>query len=639
MHFGRAIQRFAMFIAIATPFLLPGNAAYGFELFGICFTGNCERADSEIIDPKTYTVDFEIPFVDDDSLENSIKSASELMRNRYDAVGGSAGLIARAKGDYGRILAALYNAGHYSADISIRVNGLQAADIRPGTQMPDVSEVEIRVAPGNQFKFREAVIRNSAPLTDDRKDFVELPQSVGFTVGEPAKAGVVRSAGELAREAWRQQGYPTAKIVKQEVIAVHPDEALKVYLWMAQGPYAVYGDITVEGVERMDPAFVKYMAGIIEGAEFDPDDLQRAQKRLERLGVFSRQRLLEGDAVGADGTLPITILTTEKKLRRIGIGATLSSIDGAGIEAFWLHRNLFGKAERLRIDGKIGGLGTTLDYEKVDYLVGASFSKPGVFSPDTDLNLSATAKREYNDSYTETSIGGIGAITHFYSDELTFTGGLFAEYGEYDDVFGARTLFTTGIIVDATFDGRDNRLEPSQGFYGQLEARPFYEWEFESAGLHLQAEGRVYVALQEKKRTVLAARMKFGSLAGVSVNEAPSNLLFYAGGGGSVRGYGYKNIGVEQTNGTVAGGRSLFEGSIEIRQRLTGSFGAVAFADVGLVGADSILDFSEDAKIGVGVGLRYYTGLGAIRLDVAVPLDQGKDDPDFGIYVGIGQAF
>lgn len=639
MRIWGGMRRFLAAAFVAFAFAIPANSAHGFELFGVCFTGECDTADADVIDPKTYSVDFQLVSSEDGALEKVIKSASELMRNRNEAVGGSAGLIARAKGDYGRILAALYNEGHYSGAISIKVNGRQAADIRPGTQLPDVSEVEIRVAPGNQFRFGEAVIRNPAPVTDDRKDFVEAPQSVGFAVAEPAKAGVVRSAGELAREAWRQQGYPTAKIERQEVAAVHPDDALKVYLWMAQGPYAVYGDVTVEGVNRMDPAFVKYMAGIVEGAEFDPDDLKKARKRLERLGVFSRQRLIEADTVGSDGTLPITILTTEKKLRRIGIGATLSSIDGAGIEAFWLHRNLFGKAERLRLDGKIGGLGTTLDYEKVDYLVSASFTKPGVFSPDTDLNLSATAKREYNDSYTETSIGGTGTLTHFYSDELTFTGGLFAEYGEYDDVFGSRTLFTTGIVADATFDGRDDRLEPSQGFYAQLEARPFYEWEFESAGLHLQAEGRVYVALQEKKRTVLAARVKFGSLAGVAVNEAPSNLLFYAGGGGSVRGYGYKNIGVEQANGTIAGGRSLFEGSVELRQRITGNFGAVAFADLGLVGADSVLDFSEDVKVGVGAGLRYYTGLGAIRLDVAVPLDQGKDDPDFGIYVGIGQAF
>lgn len=635
----KIIRGFAASVLLVFTVSFSATPAFAFELFGFCFTGNCESSDAEVIDPKTYSVDFQTDVAEDNALEKSIQSASELMRNRNETVGGSAGLIARAKGDYGRILAALYNQGHYSGAISIKVNGRQAADIKPGTQLPDNSDVKISVAPGNQFQFGEAIIRNPAPVISDKKDFVAPPRSVGFEAGMPAKAGVIRSAGELAREAWRQQGFPTARIERQEVTAIHPDDYLKVYLWMAEGPYAVYGDVTVEGVERMDPAFVKYMAGIVEGAEFDPDDLKKARKRLERLGVFSRQRLVEADVVSSDGTLPITILTTEKKLRRVGIGATLSSIDGAGVEAFWLHRNLFGKAESLRLDGKVGGLGTTLDYEKVDYLVSASFTKPGVFSPDTDLNATVTAKREYNESYTETSIGGTGTITNYYSDELTFTGGLFAEYGEYEDVFGSRELFTTGLIADATFDGRDDRLEPSQGFYAQLEARPFYEWEFESAGLHLQAEGRIYVALQKKKRTVLAARVKFGSLAGVAVNEAPSNLLFYAGGGGSVRGYSYKNIGIEQANGTIAGGRSLFEGSVELRQRLTGNFGAVAFADFGLVGADSVLDFSEDVKIGVGAGLRYYTGLGAIRLDVAVPLDQGNDDPDFGIYVGIGQAF
>lgn len=636
-----SFKKSAAILLFAALQIVPLRAAYGFELFGVCLTGNCEAsdADSEIIDPKTYSVDFELSGPEEGDLEAAIISASELMRGRNQPVGGSAGLVARAKGDYGRILATLYNEGRYSGAISIKINGTQAADIRPGTQLPDVNTVEIRVAPGNLFHFGEAVIRNPAPVASEIQDFVKHPRTIGFATGEPARAGVIRSAGELAREAWRQQGYPMAKVERQEVTAIHPDDYLKVYLWMAQGPYAVYGDISVEGVQRMDPEFVKYMAGLIEGAEFDPDDLERARKRLERLGVFSRQRLVEADGVLSDGTLPITILTTEKKLRRIGVGATLSSIDGAGVEAFWLHRNLFGKAERLRLEAQVGGLGTTLDYEKVDYLVGAAFTKPGVFNPDTDFNLNLTAKREYNESYTETSVSGDAGLTHYYSDELTFTGGLFAEYGEYEDIFGSRTLFTTGILADATFDGRDDRLEPSQGFYAKLAARPFYEWEFESAGLHLEVEGRTYIALQKKKRTVLAGRVKFGSLAGVSVNQAPSNLLFYAGGGGSVRGYGYKNIGVEQANGSIAGGRSLFEGSLELRQRITKNFGAVAFADMGLVGADSVLDFSEDVKIGVGAGLRYYTGLGAIRLDVAVPLDQGNDDPDFGIYVGIGQAF
>lgn len=630
---------FAIALLVITP-AVP-TSAHAFELFGKCLFGACKSsgsADSELIDPKEYTAELTILPVEDADIASAVQGASELMRGSGTAVGGAAGLIARAKGDYRRIQAALYNEAHYGGGISIKVNGREAADIPAGTQVPDTSIVDVVVTPGNAFSFRDSIVMNPAPAPSDPKDVVDLPKDRGFADGEPARAKVVRLAGELSREAWRQQGFPKARVSKQTVTAVHQEDYLRVFLWMAEGPHAVYGDVTIEGTERMDPEFVRYMTGLIEGEEFDPDDLEKARKRLERLGVFSLQKIEEAPDVQANGSLPISIITSEKKLRRLGVGATLSTIDGAGVEAYWLHRNLFGKAESLRIEGQIAGFGETVNYDEIDYLLGAEFTKPGIFNPDTDLKLGITAKREVNETYTETSISGEATLTHYYSDELTFTGGLFAEFGEYTDTFGTRDLFTTGILTEATFDNRDNKLEPTNGFYADLKARPFYEWEFESAGLHLELEGRTYLALGSKN-TVLAGRVKLGSLAGISVSEASPDLLFFTGGGGSVRGYGYKNIGVMEPDGSISGGRSLLEGSLELRQRFTDSFGAVAFVDVGTVGAESMIDFSEDIKVGIGAGLRYYTGLGAIRLDVAVPLDPNEDDPDFGIYVGIGQAF
>lgn len=635
----RSLPAFAMVLLVVV--LAVPTPAQAFEIFGKCLFGACKTdgsADNELIDPKEYTAELTILPVENNDIASAVEGASELLRGSGTAVGGSAGLIARAKGDYRRIQAALYNEAHYGGGISIKVNGREAADIPAGTQVPDVSAVDVVVTPGSAFTFRDSIVMNPAPAPTDPKDVVDLPKDRGFADGEPARAKIVRLVGELSREAWRQQGYPKARVSKQTVTAVHKEDYLKVYLWMAEGPHAVYGDITVEGTDRMDPEFVRYMSGLIEGREFDPDDLEKARKRLERLGVFSLQRLEEAPQVLAGGSLPVAILTTEKKPRHIGIGATLSSIDGAGVEAYWLHRNLFGKAESLRIDGQIAGFGETVNYDEINYLLGAEFTKPGVLNPDTDLKLGVTAKREVNETYTQTSVTGESKLTHYYTDELTFTGGLFAEFGEFTDTFGTRQLFTTGILTEVTFDNRDNRLEPTNGFYADLAARPFFEWEFESAGLHLELEGRTYLAIGSKD-TVVAARVKLGSLAGVAVTDAPANLLFFAGGGGSVRGYGYKNIGVKQPDGSISGGRSLLEGSLEVRQRLTNNFGAVAFVDVGTVGADSTIDFSEDIKVGVGAGLRYYTGLGAIRLDVGVPLDPDKGDPDFGIYVGIGQAF
>ena len=113
---------------------------------------------------------------------------------------------------------------------------------------------------------------------------------------------------------------------------------------------------------------------------------------------------------------------------------------------------------------------------------------------------------------------------------------------------------------------------------------------------------------------------------------------YYVGGGGSVRGYAYRNVG-PRVSGEVIGGRSFFETSTEIRTRITETFGVVGFVDAGAAYSSQFPDFSEELKVGVGAGLRYFSPIGPLRLDFAVPLAPDKDDPDFAIYVGLSQAF
>ncbi len=616
--------------------------APAFELFGTCLFGECKSSqndDLELIDPINYSVEFKVSPSDNKETAKAVESASELWRGRNSAVAGSAGLVTRAKGDYRRILAALYDEGHYGGTISITVNGREAADIEPGAVLIQPSSVSVNIETGAFYRFGAAEIMNAAPEPKSPRDGVDDPQDQGFVAGAVAKARTIRKAASLAREAWRQQGYPHAKVGEQQITADHPAQRLNARLHMEPGPHAVYGAISVEGAERMDPGFVAEQTRLEPGSEYDPDDIDKAKKRLERLGVFSLQKIREADDVDADGSLPLTVLLEEKPLRRIGAGVTASSIDGLGVEAFWLHRNLFGKAERLRISGAVSGLGTTVDYQKLDYSLDATFTKPGFVNPDTDLVLNAFAKREFNDTYKETSGGGSASLNYLYSDELTLSGGVFAEYGEFTDAFGKRNFITTGLVAGATFDSRDDKLEPTGGLFINLEGKPFYEWEFGNSGVRIEAEGRGYYAVDKDGSIVLAGRVKAGSLFGPPISQTPENLLFLAGGGGSVRGYAFKSIGVPGPGGMTVGGLSLFEVSGEVRARVTEDFGAVAFVDAGTVSADSVVDFSQDMKVGVGAGIRYYTGIGAIRLDVAVPVNPGPNDPDFGVYAGIGQAF
>jgi translocation and assembly module TamA len=632
----RAIAVLALSSSLST-FNAP--AAHAFELLGRCLIGTCEDEDGPI-DPKNYQVELTVladgqPNRD---LEKAVGNASQLWQGRDEPAAGSAGLLTRAKADYKRILAALYNDARYAADISITWNGREIADVEAGTEFPDDAVLAISVRAEPQFLFGTAEIDNRAPVAADRFDRVDPPEAEGFMTGAPAYATAVRKAGQLAVEAWRQQGYSKAKITDRKVTANHATRELNVRLTVEPGPRAVYGQVAVEGTSRMKDSFVARQAGLEPGAEYDPDDLKRAEKRLQRLGVFQSISLKEAESVNRDGSLPFMLTVQERKLRRIGVGATVSTIDGVGVEGYWLHRNLFGRAERLRFDGRISGIGTTSDFRDFDYFLGTELTLPGRFTPDTDIIIGGFFEREVLDLYSKNRGSASVYANHFYSDQLTLRGGAYASYGEFEDVFGTRRFGIVGFEAGAEYDTRDNELDPKSGFYAKIAAKPFYEWEYGNAIGKIVAEARLFHALGAEERTVLAGRVKVGSIVGAPLSEIPQDELFLAGGGSSVRGYPYRGIGVAVPSG-MSGGRSLFEASAEIRQTVTDSIGIVGFADIGHVGSDSFPDFSESVRVGAGLGLRYNTGLGPLRLDVAFPLNRQAGDPRYAIYAGIGQAF
>lgn len=614
--------------------------AQAFELFGVCWIQPCEEQESEaFLDPRYYEAELDIAPDTPNNVADAISGASAIWLGREKPVSGSAGLIARAKGDYRRILAALYNTGHYGGEISIRINGREAADIPTGTDLPDRPLVAIRVGPGTTYLFGKTTIINQAPPAFDRKDEVKLPQEIGYETGKPARASVVRQAASLSRESWRQQGHPKVSILSTDATANHPAGTLDVSINVRPGPRATYGELTVSGTEGMDPEFVAYMTGLEPGQEYDPDDLKKAQKRLDRLGVFSGRRIVEAEKVNKNGSLPLDIIVKERKLHRYGIGATLSSSDGLAVQSYWLHRNLFGRAEQLRFDGNVGGIGRSSTTTQLDYLLSATFIKPGVFTPDTDFSAKAYGYQEFNDTYDEKTAGAQAKLVNYFSDEVTLSGGLFGEYSRFSDVFGIRHFNTFGFEGEAIYDTRNNKADATSGYFLKLNARPYYEAKFSNPGATMEAEGRTYWAVDARKRTVLAGRVKLGSAVGNGIAQTAPSYLYTAGGGGSVRGYDYKSIGVPLPTGEVIAGKSLFEVSGEIRQRFMENFGVVGFVDAGTVGPDSWADFSQQMRVGAGLGLRYYTGLGPIRVDVAVPLNKRPGDPDFALYAGIGHAF
>ncbi len=608
--------------------LVPAADAQSF--FGLFGRGEDERV--EVINPQPYEVRVVGPEGD---IRRQIARASVLWQDREQPASGAAGLIARARGDYSRILSALYGAGHYGATISITIAGREADGLPLSTSYSAAPEVVITVDPGPVYRFGATGFDNPAPRAGFR-DQVDDSARRRFVTGEVAEAGIPAEAAAEVIDAWRERGHPLARVAGQDIVANHADRRLDARISIDPGPRAVMGSTTVRGESAVDRAFIAWMAEIPRGVEFDPFILERAEARLSRLGTFRSFRVLEAEALASDGSLPVTIEVEDRLPRRFGVGATLSSIDGLGLEAFWLHRNLLGRAEQLRFAGAIEGIGGT-DVTDYDYILGATFTRPGTFTQDLDMTLGFAVKQEVLDLYRERSVAANVGFSRIISETLSASAGLEFKQSEFRFDDGNVDTFTTlSLPVTATYDRRDSQTDATRGFYARAELRPFHEFDDGASGLRTELEIRGYRPLGE--RFVLAGRARLGSLAVASADETPTDFLFLAGGGGSVRGYEYRSIGVI-SGGDEMPGRSLAELSGELRAGITESIGLVGFVDAGYVSDDVLPGAGGDFRTGAGIGLRYQTGVGPIRLDVAFPLDRRQGDPAAAFYIGIGQAF
>ena len=428
------------------------------------------------------------------------------------------------------------------------------------------------------------------------------------------------------------------------MVADHPSSRLDVAVTLDPDRAAHYGPLTVTGTRRMDPAFVAFMADLPEGQAFDPDHVQTSQDRLNRLGVFSSIRFIEADKIEPDGSLPMTLALEDRKPRTIGFGGTLSTIDGAGIQAYWLHRNLWGHAESLRFDASVDGLGASLNPDDYDYSVGVTLTKPGVYTPDTNFITSLIAQKVDFDTYREESIAATAGFSQLFGQHTTAE--LYGNISKarYEDGFGVRHFDILSVIARGSYDRRDVPLDASRGYYLSGEFIPGYELNYGHVLARASVEGRVYHGFGDRDKIILAGRAKVGSFVGPEVAQSPPDMLFFAGGGGSVRGYAYRSIGVDDIHvpgedAFVVGGKGLIEGSGELRYRFNPSWGAVGFVDSAIVTANSTWSGSSDWRTGVGLGVRYYTSIGILRGDLATPVNPRPGDSAVALYIGIGQAF
>ena len=561
-------------------------------------------------------------------LEPALKAASALFAARRDGRTDPQDLVSAALADYAGLVEVLYGAGHYGGAVSIRVDGREAARIAPLSPPARIETVEITVAPGPRFRFGAVRIAPRAPGS-------ALPGAA--RPGEPARAAALRAATRQAVDDWRAAGHAKARVAAQDITADHRRDRLSARIRLAPGPRLRFGRLDVTPGSAVRAERIRAIAGLPEGAVFTPAQVETAAGRLRRAGAFRSVTLREADAPRDGDRLDFTATVVDEKPRRIGAGAELSSLEGLRLSGFWLHRNLMGGAERLRLDGAIGGIGG--DSGGADVELGARFDKPAVIGPDTGLFLHADAEDLDEPGYTAREVRLGGGITRRFSDTLSGELGLDVSYAEIDDVLGRRDFTMLSLPGSLLWDRRDDALSPTTGSYLEIGAEPFARVGGGSdTGAQLVADARAYRAFGDGGRTVLAGRVQLGTVIGPALADTPPGMLFYSGGGGTVRGQPYQSLGIRQGAGGQSGGQSFAGLSGEVRLGLGGKIGVVGFADAGYIGADGGFAGSGDWHAGAGLGLRYDTPVGALRLDVAAPVE-GRTGDGVQVYIGIGQAF
>ena len=347
-------------------------------------------------------------------------------------------------------------------------------------------------------------------------------------------------------------------------------------------------------------------------------------------------------AVQDGDRVPVRIVVRESPARRTVVGLNYASDVGAGAQGFWEHRNLLGEGERLRL--------STIVAQDRQELV-SSFVKPAFGQRNQNFVSDAYIRKEETDSYDMTAWYVDGGLERRFSRRWTGSARVAVQGGRIkEDGFGWEPFSLIGVPMTLRRDGTDNLLNPTSGTRVQLAVTPYtgsYRGAFSL--VRTQGEFSAYYAPLHKKdgsrsdRLVLAARYAIGGMFGSmgdNVEHIPGALRYYAGGGGSVRGYKYQSLGQRNAQGDPLGGLSFNVLSFEARIRLTENLGVVPFIDAGMVYDTPWPKFGDDLCWATGLGFRYYTPIGPVRLDVAMPLDNRNDDQQaFQVYISIGQAF
>ena len=568
-----------------------------------------------------------------EAVRERLGNASLLAAARREGTTDPVELLATARAEYARLIEALYAEGYYGPVISVRVDGREAADIPPFERPDRIGEIVVRVQAGPVFRFAEA---EASPLARG----TALPED--FARGRVARTTVLVDTAQAAVDGWRETGHPKADIAGESVRVRHREAEMDAEIFVDPGPRLRFGALDVAGNENVRTSAVRRIIGWPRGAVVTPDAQRRAADRLRRSGAFRSVVLTAAESPNEDGTLDHRLVLVEDKPRRFGFGGEISTEEGLRVSAFWLHRNLLGDAERLRFDGEVAGIGGQTG--GVDTTLSTRFERPATFFVDTDLFVGLSYESLREPDFDSDNFEVEAGLRRIVNERLSIEGGIGFRSSTVTDATGTGTFRLLTLPARATWSTRDDPLDATEGNFVDLGVTPFVGFADAGTGARLTLDARTYRSLGEDGRFVLAARGQLGSIIGPDIGAVPADLRFFSGGGGTVRGQPYQSLGIRLDHGLIGGaarqtgGMSFVGLSGEIRAAVSDTIGLVGFVDAGYIGENALPDGTGGSHAGAGLGVRYDTGLGPIRLDIAVPVTESPG-ASFFLYVGIGQAF
>jgi translocation and assembly module TamA len=608
----------------------------------LCLLVGAASSQEPPAEPAVVKYRTEIGETGDSRLDTALRAVSQLVQLQEQAPTSAFGLLDRARSDRDRFARALESEGYWAGSTRLSVDGLplDAPDLAERLDRSGDRAVPVVVAVDKGEVYRIGAISVRSVTPEGASAVAAAAADLGLRVGEHARAESVLAAERRLLDRLLASGHPLATVAGRDTVVNHDRRQMDVAWRLAPGPAARFAAPDVEGAERVNTGFLKrYAAGRLENEPYSPDRLERARRSLLALGPFASVRARAADRLDETGRLPTTFTVAERARHAIGLTAAYETNYGPSVRAYWEHRNLLGGAERLRVEAEVARIGTGGSIEEMTYRGGITYRDPGLFGRELTLVVNLFALRERLDAYDRDAIGGTVLLEQRLSERLFVQAGPTVDIGRSGPPDGRLTAYQlAGLTFGGRYDGTDSLLDPSQGWRFNGAVTP--SWSFATSGplAPLRATASTYLDVLGNRRSILAARGTIGSLLGSQLVDVPRHLRFYAGGGGSVRGYDYQSIGPRDEQNRPSGGGSLVEASLELRQRVWGDIGAVAFVDAGSVGSSSAPEFSN-LRVGAGLGVRYHTAIGPIRADVGVPLVKQRDSSNFGLYVGIGQAF